>query len=88
MNLRENYEIMYQFIINEIMPIHTELIKCTMHILPNNTEKEIEYIFKVTFSSTVNDKNKLKKDILNELKIKFNLDNENLNKILLIFISS
>lgn len=88
MNLRENYEIMYQFIINEIMPKHRELLKCSMHILPNNMEKEIEYIFKVPFSSTVNDKNKLKKDIINELKIKFNLDNDNLSKLLLIFISS
>ena len=59
-----------------------------MHILPNNMEKEIEYIFKISFSSTVNDKIKLKNDIINELKIKFNLDNDNLNKILLIFISS
>lgn len=88
MNLRENYEKMYQFIINEIMLKHRELLKCTMHILPNNMEKEIEYIFKINFSSTVNDKIKLKNDIINELKIKFNLDNDNLNKILLIFISS
>ena len=88
MNLRENYEKMYQFIINEIMPKHRELLKCTMHILPNKIEKEIEYIFKISFSSTVNDKIKLKNDIINELKIKFNLDNDNLSKLLLIFISS
>lgn len=85
MDLIENREEMYQFILTEIMPKYNDLLKCTMHIPPRIMGKDIEYIFNVTFNATLDDRNKWENEILKELQIEFDLDEDNLNKILLIF---
>lgn len=67
MDLIENREEMYQFILTEIMPKYNDLLECTMHILPKELQEDVEFIFKIKENISGDDLKKLDFDVKKEL---------------------
>lgn len=74
------------YIDKKIVPKHTNIRKCTIHVLPESLEKELEIIINAYLSCDADDLNEIKNIVQDEIEKKFSLTPNELSKILLLVV--